>query len=98
MKKIEKAGELLKEVSIDHERLYDIASYCLDVGVDGHRGDIIILKTAKTIAAYMGRTEVLPEDIEQAADMALPHRIRRQPLQDVVLDVRELRRKKAMAA
>lgn len=27
--------------------------YCLDVGVDGHRGDIIILKTAKTLAVAL---------------------------------------------
>ena len=61
--------------------------------MDGHRGDIIILKTAKTIAAYRGRKQVAKEDIEEAAMLALPHRIRRQPLQDVVVDVNKLRQK-----
>jgi magnesium chelatase subunit I len=61
------------------------------VGVDGHRGDIIILKTAKTIAAYNGRNEVELSDIELAAELALPHRIRRKPLQDVAEDVHALR-------
>lgn len=62
--------------------------------MDGHRGDIIILKTAKTLAAYNGRTQVLKEDIDAAAELALPHRIRRQPLQDIVVDVEQLRRQK----
>jgi len=59
--------------------------------VDGHRGDIIILKTAKTLAAYEGRAEVTSKDIETAATLALPHRVRRQPLQDIVTDIAAVR-------
>lgn len=92
--KIEKAIDLYPQVTIARDLLYEIAGYCLDVGVDGHRGDIIILKTAKTIAAYNGRTQVTKDDIESAAKLALPHRIRRQPLQDVVVDVQQLRHQK----
>jgi magnesium chelatase subunit I len=94
--KIKKAIALYPQVQVDRALLYEIASYCLDVGVDGHRGDIIILETAKTMAAYNGRTEVLKEDIDAAAELALPHRIRRQPLQNIVLDVGELRRQNQM--
>jgi magnesium chelatase subunit I len=94
--KIKKAIALYPQVHLDRSLLYEIASYCLDVGVDGHRGDIIILKTARTMAAYNGRTEALKEDIDAAAELALPHRIRRQPLQDIVLDVSELRRRNHM--
>ena len=90
---IQTAVDLYPEVSIDRKLLYEIAGYCLDVGVDGHRGDIIILKTAKTLAAYHGRTQVVQADIDTAAELALPHRIRRQPLQDVVVNVEQLRRK-----
>jgi Mg-chelatase subunit ChlI len=86
------AGDLYPKVTIDRELLFEIAGYCLDVGVDGHRGDIIILKTAKTLAAYNGRTRVAKEDIDIAAELALPHRIRRRPLQDIVVDVEQLRR------
>jgi magnesium chelatase subunit I len=92
--KIEKAIDLYPQVTIARELLYKIAGYCLDVGVDGHRGDIIILKTAKTLAAYNGRTQVVKDDIDAAAELALPHRIRRQPLQDIVVDVEQLRRQK----
>jgi len=77
------AKDLYPRVSVARERLYEIAQYCLDVGVDGHRGDIIMLKTAKTMAAYEGRTEVLSEDVQRAAELALPHRVRRQPLMEM---------------
>ncbi len=92
--KITTAKALYPKVVCTRPMLYEIASYCLDVGVDGHRGDIIILKTAKTLAAYDQRIQVEPRDIEQAASLALPHRIRRQPLQDVVADIASLREKK----
>jgi magnesium chelatase subunit I len=70
---------------------FEIASFCLDVGVDGHRGDIIILKTSKTLAAWEGRTSVKKSDIETAAQLALPHRIRRKPLQEVAQDIYAVR-------
>jgi magnesium chelatase subunit I len=55
----------------------------LELGVDGHRGDIIILKAAKTLAAWNGRSKVEESDIEAAAELALPHRVRRQPLMEI---------------
>ena len=94
VERIERAVALYPNVEVDRDLLYDIAAYCLDVGVDGHRGDIIILKTAKTLAAYHGRDRVERADIDAAAELVLPHRIRRQPLQDVVVDVNEVRRRK----
>jgi magnesium chelatase subunit I len=89
--RIARAAELLPRVQADRELLYEIAAYCVDVGVDGHRGDIITLKAAKTIAAFEGRTRVEADDAERAAELALPHRVRRQPFQDVTQDVRSLR-------
>ena len=88
--RIIKARELYPKVEVDRPQLFEIAQYCLDVGVDGHRGDIIILKTAKTLAAYNGRTQVQSEDIHEAAELALPHRIRRQPLMEIADNVHSL--------
>lgn len=79
------------QVTVENERLYEIAQYCLDVGVDGHRGDIIILKTAKTLAAYEGRSEVRSEDIQTAAELVLPHRVRRQPLMEIADNIETIR-------
>jgi len=81
------ARERYPSVTISREHLFGIAKSCLEVGVDGHRGDIIIMKTAKTIAAWEGRQSVGSDDIDRAVALALPHRVRRQPLQDMVMDV-----------
>lgn len=94
VKRIENAMKIYPEVSVERSHLLEIANYCLDVGVDGHRGDIIMLKTAKTLAAYNGRRHVIHEDIEAGAELALPHRVRRQPLQDIVVDVKSMRMQK----
>ncbi len=84
---IERARMLYPTVQIERSLLVEIASYCLEVGVDGHRADIIMLKTAKTIAAFEGRNTVEREDVERAAELVLPHRLRRQPFMDVVEQV-----------
>jgi len=56
------------------------------MAVDGHRADIIMLKTAKTIAAFNNRTEVNEDDIREAAELVLSHRVRSQPLSDQQMD------------
>ncbi len=89
--RILQAKKIYPQVTVARSMLYEIAQYCLDVGVDGHRGDIIILKTAKTLAAYEARTEVCSEDIETAAELALPHRVRRQPLMEIADNVQTVR-------
>ena len=54
----------------------------IDFNIDGHRGDIIIERTARTNAAFEGRTEATPDDVILAAEMALPHRMRRRPSEE----------------
>lgn len=89
--RIRKAKALYPQVTVEKSMLYEIAQYCLDVGVDGHRGDIIILKTAKTMAAYEDRGQVCSQDIQTAAELALPHRVRRQPLMEIADNVQAVR-------
>lgn len=84
--KIVRARELLPEVQISDEMLNKIARLSIEIGVDGHRADIIMMKTAKTVAAFHQRTEVTYEDLDESADMALQHRVRRKPFEEVVLD------------
>lgn len=92
---IEKARKILEDgVEAQRELLFHIARLCLEVGVDGHRGDIIILKTARTLAAYDSRHEITQNDIETAAELALPHRVRRQPLMEIADNLETIRRKK----
>lgn len=70
-----------------------IASACVKLGVDGHRADIMTLKTSRAIAAYQGRGEVTPDDVQAAAELALPHRVRRMPFDAMATElVAEIRR------
>jgi magnesium chelatase subunit I len=83
VERIETARKLYPQVEIAREQLFTIADFCLEVGVDGHRGDIIMMKAAKTLAAFDQRNRVQTQDIETAAELTLPHRMRRQPLMDI---------------
>jgi magnesium chelatase subunit D len=45
-----------------------------------------MMKTAATIAAYRGRTDVDEEDVRQAATLVLSHRMRRRPFTEQQMD------------
>ena len=81
------AQQRSRKVKVERAILVRIASACAKLGVDGHRGDIVTLKTAKAYAAYNGRDEVQLEDIGIAATLALPHRVRRTPFDGVMTEV-----------
>ena len=85
-KRIIKAQKLLPKVVIPKDMLTMIVSICIDLGVDGHRGDINMMKTSKTLAAYAGRKEVNEDDIRQAAELVLTHRMRKSPFDNEELD------------
>ena len=89
-RRIMEAKKLLPEVKLGEEMLKLITQICLDFAVDGHRADIVIHKTATTLAAYYGRTEVTEEDVREAAELALLHRRRRQPFEEPELNEQQL--------
>lgn len=80
------ARELLPQVQFETTAMTLVAALALDLGVDGHRADLTILETARTHAAWAGRTSITTEDIRLAAELALPHRMRRQPFADIKVD------------
>lgn len=72
--RIFQAKERLKQICIaDTDRQY-IVNLCLSAHIQGHRGDFVVEQTAKTLAAFYGRTTVTREDMEEAAYLALLHR------------------------
>ena len=81
---------LLDKVTVSDDILGLITEICAEYQVDGLRGDIVMYKTASTIAAYDGRTEVDLEDVREAALLALLHRQRRQPFQQPHLVTEQL--------
>lgn len=84
------AKKALPKVQVSDKMLYLIAEIAVEMGVDGHRADLIMIKAAKTMAALQGREEVSEEDIRATADLALMHRMRRKPFQDLDLDQQKL--------
>lgn len=88
--KILAASKLLPKVKLSAELLNLITQICTDLAVDGHRADITMYKTACTIAAFNGRTEVVEDDIKEAAELVLPHRHRRQPFEEPNLEQQQV--------
>ncbi|NEA66029.1 putative cobaltochelatase [Streptomyces sp. SID12488] len=84
------ARELLPSVRLGDGALRQIAATCAAFEVDGMRADIVMARTAVALAAWDGRTDVLAEDVRQAALLALPHRRRRNPFDAPGLDENKL--------
>lgn len=84
------AKKLLPQVEIPEEILYLIAKIAVEMGVDGHRADLVMMKAAKTMAALADRTEVTRDDVHQSVNLALLHRMRRKPFQEVDIDREKL--------
>ncbi len=82
-KDIISAKKILHKIVIPEQILRIIAQISIDLNVDGHRADIIMEKTAKAIAAYHGKREVSESEIREAARMVLPHRMRKNPFDEL---------------
>jgi Mg-chelatase subunit ChlI len=88
--KIVAAAQRYPLVTYTEKDLYTIAALTSSFQVDGHRADIVILNTARARAAYEGRVEINDRDILLAAELALPHRMKKQPFQDSYLTPSQL--------
>nr|WP_319374916.1 ATP-binding protein [uncultured Methanobacterium sp.] len=82
LENIIEARKLLKEVKVSQDMMKVIAQLCVDMGVDGHRADIAILKTSKTLAAYYKHQEVEYIDVEEATALVLGERFHKKSLDE----------------
>jgi magnesium chelatase subunit D len=73
-------------VCLPDNELRRIAALCAAFDVDGMRADLVVARTAVAHAAWRGADAVGEEDIRVAAELALPHRRRRDPFDDPRLD------------
>ena len=88
--KIEQARTLVDKVTYTSRDLLSIAALTASLNVEGHRADLVILKTARAQAAFEGRKTITERDIALAAELALPHRIRQGPFNQSVVSEDEL--------
>jgi len=84
------ARKLVAAVGYTSRDLISIASLTSSLNVDGHRGDLVILKAARAQAAFDARKAINDLDIAVAAELALAHRIKRGPFQQTEITVTEL--------
>lgn len=83
LERITQAREALSHVDIPDRLLEAAADIGIMLEVDGHRADITLIKTAVTLAAWDGRRVVEQADVQEAAMLVMPHRLRRKPFEEV---------------
>jgi magnesium chelatase subunit D len=98
--RIAAARVLVDEVELPDRELNRIAALCAAFDVDGMRADLVIARTAVAHAAWRGahagasegtgNITVGEDDIRVAAELALPHRRRRDPFDDPGIDAGDL--------
>lgn len=89
-REIEAARTRLPAVTHSRADLGTIAALTTSLRVDGHRADLVILRGARAQAAFEGRSAITDRDILLAAELALPHRARKGPLESAMVDLNGL--------
>jgi len=84
--RISAARAAVGDVELPDTELRRIAALCAAFGVDGMRADLVVARTAAAHAAWRGAGVVCEKDIRVAAELALPHRRRRDPFDEPGLD------------
>lgn len=78
-KKVSDARGLLGKVETDR-RLIEAAAYLsVYFGMEGHRADITMIRSARANAAYDGRLKATKDDLESVARLVLSHRLKKKP-------------------
>jgi Mg-chelatase subunit ChlI len=88
--RIDDARKLVEKVTHTSRDLLSIAALTASLNVEGHRSDLVILKAARAQAAFELRTAINDRDIALAAELALPHRIKRGPFQQQEMGMEQL--------
>ncbi|MCS7279852.1 MAG: AAA family ATPase [Thermodesulfobacteriaceae bacterium] len=88
--KIVQAKKLLPEVKVSEEIYEIIVTLTSQLSLDGHRGDIVLLKAAKAYSAFNQKGLVEKEDLTRVALFSLRHRLKRLPFEDPEAEVKKL--------
>ncbi len=84
------ARKLLPTIVPDESLCIAAARLSTELGVHGHRADLLLVKGAATLAALEGRNAIEPIDFERVAPLALRHRLRRAPFEEVTANSEEI--------
>jgi len=81
-KRITRARANLRKTAVDRTILSKIAQLCVDLKVDGHRGELTIMRAARALAAFEGRRSVNVNHVRRVSAMSLRHRLRRDAMDE----------------
>ncbi len=79
-KRVQKAQSLICDQDAPEGVLIFAATLCMKLNVDGHRGELTLIRAASARAAFEGRRAISEDDVRAVAYLALRHRLRRDPL------------------
>ncbi len=74
--RILEARRRLLAIELEDDLLLCVSTACAELKVDGQRPDIVIMKTARAVAALDGQPRITAEGVAIAAESALGHRTR----------------------
>ncbi len=78
---IKDAKQYLSRVQVSDNVMKLAAEIAKEANCAGHRAELVIVETAKAIAAYEKRSNIAIGHIKEAAEYALPHRKREKPME-----------------
>lgn len=81
--RLTKAQTDIRNVELSTSAIEVAAQLCMTLEVDGHRGELTLCRAAVALAALEGATTATAQHIARVATLALQHRLRKDPLEDV---------------
>ena len=87
-RRLANARGLIASLEMDDQTLGLIAEICIELGTDGLRGELTLIKAARAFAAWKGDALVDASHVQSMAPLALSHRLRRDPLDDARSSIR----------
>jgi magnesium chelatase subunit I len=87
-KKITAAKKLVPTVDVEDDTRRRVAELCVALGTDGLRGELTLLRAARSVAALEKAHVATMAHVKAIAMPALRHRLRRNPLDEVGSGVR----------
>jgi magnesium chelatase subunit I len=82
LNRIAAAKQALPGIDVPDAVLEQGSRLCMAIGADGLRGELTLMRAARSLAALDGAAAVAEEHLAGVAPMALRHRLRRNPLDD----------------
>ncbi|MDD2706723.1 MAG: ATP-binding protein [Verrucomicrobiae bacterium] len=90
-RRIKEAQTALPSIQPGDDALEKIVKITAALSLDGHRADIVMMKTARALVAFRGKTAVEAGEIRDAAALALGHRMKRLPFEEMGAQAEKLR-------